>query len=365
MGARTRSAVAAALSVVAGLAGPVVAGSPGVVAGPERGSATRLVDPPTRTIDVARLPRGRDARIDHLQDGVIHTAGGRVVPIRTPVTRDQAQLLGHSPKGWLVAVRKGPVGRVVAVRPGRRPVEIRHTRIEWYDDVSIGWRASRDGSMLVATGYDRGGSNRTVYALDGKRMGSEYTGAFFNPLDAADGHVVTLREDAEGNYPAVDWVPRTSRTDLNAEVSYISLREDLMFAHTTGRLYGPSPISAPTAPPWEAPFQPLAISPDRATAIGLRVSRSGFDDPAILDVRRMDDGVLLDSIAFGQRITQDNWHVGRTHEQTARWESDRRFVFQLGTPRGSVLVRCRLGGACQRASDPGGDITVPYETYMW
>src|SRR5690242_16166385 len=310
MGARSRSTLAAA---AAGLAALAVAMSPAVspaAAAPEREAGARVVDPPPRTIDAVRLPRGRDARIDHLQDGVIHTARGRVVPIRTPVTRDQAQLLGHSAKGWLVAVRKGPVGRVVAVRPGRRPVEIRRTRIEWYDDVSIGWRASRDGAMLIGTGFDRGGSNRTVYSLAGKRLGSDYSGAFSSPLDAADGHVVIVREDAEGNYPAVDWVPRTSRTDLGAEVSYISLREDLMFARTSGRLFGPSPVSAPVTPPWAAPFQPLAISPDRATALGLRVSRSGFNDPAILDVRRMSDGALLDSIAFGQRITQDNWSVG-------------------------------------------------------
>ena len=364
MGARTRSTVAAVLAGVAGLSGTVALGMP-ASAVPDRGSARRAVDPPTRTIDVARLSRGRAARIDHLQDGVIHTAGGHLVPLRTPVTDDQAQLLGDSRKGWLVAVRKGAVGRVVAVRPGRRPVEIRRTRVEWYDDVSLGWRASRDGDMLIATGYDRGGSNRTAYALDGTRLGSDYSGAFYNPLDAADGHVVILREDDEGDYPAVDWVPRTSRTDLGVQVSYISLREDLMFAHTSGRLYGPSPVSAPVTPPWAAPFQPLAISPDRATALGLRVSRSGFDDPAILDVRRMSDGALLDSISFGERITQHNWSVGRTHEQTARWESDRRFVFQLTTRRGAVLVRCTLDGACRRASDYGGDITVPYETYMW
>ena len=79
----------------------------------------------------------------------------------------------------------------------------------------------------------------------------------------------------------------------------------------------------------------------------------------------MDDGTLLDSISFGPRITADNWQVGRTHEQTARWESSRRFVFQLRTTSGAVLVRCRLDGGCERASDHGGNISVPYETFVW
>ena len=98
---------------------------------------------------------------------------------------------------------------------------------------------------------------------------------------------------------------------------------------------------------------------------GLRIARSGFNSPAILDVRRMDDGTLLDSIAFGKRITMDNWSITSAHEQTVRWESDERLVLQLGSPRGAVLVRCKLGGACQRASDFGGNISTPYESYMW
>ena len=79
----------------------------------------------------------------------------------------------------------------------------------------------------------------------------------------------------------------------------------------------------------------------------------------------MADGRLLHSIATGQRITEENWEVGKEHEQTVRWESDRSFVFQLEAPSGSVLVRCRLGGACERASDYGGNISAPYEQYMW
>ena len=139
-----------------------------------------------------------------------------------------------------------------------------------------------------------------------------------------------------------------------------------MFVRTTGRDFGPTPISAPAVPAWSAPFQPLDVSPDGSTAIGLRITRSGFRSRAILDVRSMTDGTLLDHIAFGPRITVDNWSIINDHEQTARFEDDASFVFQLTTARGAVLVRCPVGGRdCERASDVGSDISAPFERFMW
>lgn len=357
MKARARIVAASLLTGLALVPGPAPAQP-----APDRTAA----DTPTRSVDPGRLPRGRDTGVVFMQDGVIH-ADGQVLPIRTPVNGEQRQLLGESPKGWLVAVRKGYLSRVIAVREGRRPVELRHTRVTSYGqgDTSIGWLLSRDGEVLISTTYDRGGSTRSVQDLDGKGLGSQYTGAYFTPLDAADGHIATYAENKFYRLRVVDWVPRTAKTEIAKNATYVSLRDDLMFVRTAGRLYGPSSISAPSTPAWSQPFSPLAISPDGATAIGLRISRSGFNSPAVLDVRRMADGALLDSIAFGRRITQDNWSITAQHEQTAAWESDRRFVFQVQTPRGAVLVRCDLDQRCQRASDTGGNISFAHETFMW
>ena len=335
------------------------------IASPAR-DVVRVGEPSTRTIVPARLRRGPDASVPYMQDGVIH-ADGRALPIRTPANGEQRQLLGESPKGWLVAVRKGYVSRVVAIRAGRAPVEVRRTRLTSYGegDTSVGWLASRDGKMLISTTYDRGGSTRSVQDLDGVRLGRSYSGGFFTPFDADAGHVVTYAENTFSRLRVVDWLPRTSKTQIAVNATFVSLRDDLMFIRTSGRLYGPSPISAPSTPAWSQPFSPLAISPDGATAVGLRLSRSGFDSPALLDVRRMSDGALLDSISFGRRITQDTWSITAQHEQTAAWEDDDTYVFQLGSPTGAVLVRCTLGRTCERASDTGGNITTPYESFMW
>lgn len=318
-----------------------------------------------RTVVPARLPRGRDAAIDFMQDGVIHTAGGRTFPIRTPVDGEQRQLLGRSSKGWLVAVRRGDVSRVVAVRPGRGAVEVRRTRIAYSGaEVSLGWLLARDGEMLVLTAYDRGGSTRSARTLDGRSLESDDSSAFFTPMDADAGHVATYAEDESSELHVVDWVPGESRTPVAESAVHVSLRDDLVFTGT-GRRFGPTSISAPGTPPWSAPIRPLAVSPDGETVAGLRIPESGFDDPAILDVRRMDDGTLLDSIVIGPRITMDNWSVSTDHEQTVRWESNRLLVLQLRSPLGDVLVRCRPGGTCRRASDYGGNISTPHETYLW
>jgi hypothetical protein len=80
----------------------------------------------------------------------------------------------------------------------------------------------------------------------------------------------------------------------------------------------------------------------------------------------MADGSLLDHIAFGPKITVDTWSIVNDHEQTARFEDDASFVFQLTTARGAVLVRCPVRGRdCERASDVGSDISAPFERFMW
>ena len=340
---------------------------PAHAAPPTRVTATEAGAPPTRTIEPGRLARGPDARVDFMQDGVIHTARGRTLSLRTPVDRDERQLLGRSGRGWLVAVRKGVVNRVVAVRRGRAPVELPKSRHMTYveGDAGIGWLLSRDGRMLLDTTFDRGGTRTFARALDGRLLDRNFLGAYVTPFDADEGHVAIYGENEFYRTRVFDWVPGTSRTLVAKNAIFVSIRDDLIFVRASGRRHGPTTLSAPGRPAWAEPFSPLAISPNGRTALGLRISRSGFNGPAVLDVRRMNDGRLLDSIAFGETVPRDNGSVSAAHEQTARWETNRRFVFQLTTPRGAVLVRCRLGGRCNRASDYGGNISTPYEDFMW
>lgn len=346
------------------LAGTAVALAPADATPPD--PVARAVEPRTRTIDASALRRGADASVDYVQDGAVHS-GGRTIRVRTPVDGGQWQLLGRAPgRGWLVAVRKDDVSRVVAVRRGHADVELRRTRRTTYDgDSWVGWLLSRDGTSLVSTLFDRGGTSYDVRDLDGHRLGSGYSGGFFSPFDADAGHLVTWGENEAGVLRIVDWTPPGTATVIARRATFASIADDLLFVGTTGRLFGPTSLASPGVPVWVAPFAPLAVSPDGETVVGLRVARSGFDSPAILDVRRMADGQLLDSIAFGPRITEDTWSIIAQHEQTVAWESERRFVFQLATRGGSVLVRCTLDRSCQQASDTGGNISFAHETYLW
>ncbi|UFN44443.1 hypothetical protein [Nocardioides okcheonensis] len=326
---------------------------------------------PVRTLHPLRLPRGADAALDHLQDGVIRTASGRTLRVRVPSGDDQVALLGRSGGAWLVAwgTGAGPAGHrfhVVRVRRGHAPVEVPRQRVTSYGEDFHGWRLDRDGTRLVSTTYDRGGTGATVRDVaTGHRIDTRFSGGFFTPFDVADGHVATFAESELGRLRVVDWQPGVGETTIARRVAHVDLRRDLAFVRVSGRDFGPTSVAAPGEPAWAAPFAPLDVSPDGALAVGLRISRSGFDDRGVLEVRAMDDGRLLDALSLGDHITMDTWSITTSHEQTVRWEDDSHYVVQLPVGRDAVLVRCRVGGRCERASDVGGDVSTPYEYFMW
>lgn len=326
---------------------------------------------PVRTLQPLRLPRGADAAVDHLQDGVIHTAAGRTVRVRVPYGADQLALLGRSGNAWLVAwgtgrTRSGFHLHVARVRAGHAPVEVPRQRVTTYGEDFHGWRLDRDGTRLVATTYDRGGTTTVVRDVrTGERLDARYTGAFYTPFDVADGHVATYAEDDRGALRVVDWELGAGRTTIARRASFVDLRRDLAFVRVSGHDFGPTSVTAPGVPAWSAPFAPLDVSPDGSLAVGLGVPRSGFDDRGVLEVRRLDDGTLLDAISLGDHITMDNWSITTSHEQTVRWEDDAHYVVQLPVGRDAVLVRCRVGGRCERASEVGGNVSTSYEEFMW
>lgn len=347
------------------------AASYAVGAGAAADPRPRWSEVPVRTLDPLRLPRGADAGIDHLQDGVIHTASGRSLRVGVPHGLDQLALLGRSGGAWLVAwgtasTRTGYHYGVSRVRSGHAPVAVPKQREGSYGDDFHGWRLDRDGGVLVSTTFDRGGSTTYVQDTDtGKVLGSRYSGYYSTPYDVAGGHVATIAETDSGGSRVVDWVPRTSETVIARRAAFVDLQRDLAFVRVQGRDYGPTSVSAPAAPAWSAPFAPLDISPDGGRALGLRISRSSFDDRGVVEVRSMTDGSLLDAIALGDHVTMDNWSITTSHEQTLRWEDDSHYVVQMPVRGGAVLVRCRVGGRCERASAVGGNISTPYEYFMW
>jgi hypothetical protein len=318
-------------------------------------------------IDPVALHRGSDAAIDFLQDGVIHTASGRTIPVRVPGAHGRQELLGRTQGGWAVASWLRTTAVVDVVRRGRAPQRVRRSRTSYFVDgtESLGFRLSRDGAWLLRTVYDRGGSTtRVTDVATGRWLGTGF-GDYYTPFDADAGHVVTLSPRGGRGTGVVDWVPGTpivARIATRAAAADIG--RDLLWVGTTTPDFGPTSLSSPGVPAWSAPIAPIDVSPDGATVVGLRTGRAFQLGPAVLDVRAMADGRLLDSIALDEPYSADHGAVTRTHDQTVRFESDDAVVLQLASPRGKVLVRCRVAGACERASDHGGDVSVPHEQYM-
>lgn len=268
-------ALTSALALLVGLTLAPAGPSPYADASPpDRSVRAERTGVPVRTIDPLRLRRGPDAAIDHLQDGVIHSASGHSVRVRIPYGLDQLALLGRSSDSWLVAwgtalTRSGYHYGVSRVRSGRPPVPVRKQAVTTYGEDFHGWLLDRDGRTLVDTTFDRGGSSIVVRDVaTGRATGSRYSGYFATPYDASGGHVAVFSETESGGTRVVDWLPPGTETPIAKRAAYVSLERDLVFARTAGRDYGPTSTSAPATPAWAAPFAPLDISPDGASAVG-------------------------------------------------------------------------------------------------
>ncbi|GGD29921.1 hypothetical protein GCM10007231_31770 [Nocardioides daphniae] len=339
---------------------------------PPSGPGARAVEaaaapPPVRTIDPARLRRGPDATFAHLQDGWIH-AGGRRIRVKVRADKGRQVLLGRSDGAWIVASwtkkrRGGATVRVHRIRAGRAPVPMPWAGLR---GSGVGIRLSRDGQQVLLTVGSRGGLDLWVLRTrDGAEIATDTTGPSLctQPYDAAGGRVLLHRQPAgepDVTY-AADWAPATG-TDrrLGPGLNAGFLRQDVVFVGpapgTPGPYaYGPTSISAPGTPAWSARFTALAVSPDKKLVIGTgprRVKRR-----AVLQVRRMSDGKILQQLAYGA--------PGQVADQTARFETSSRFVFELTTRGRSRLVRCTTAGKCARASDAGGPLSASHELVQW
>lgn len=352
---RAFAAVVVSLSLGAGLA-------PGAATarGPAQDGAA--APPPVRTVDPAKLRRGPDAGVPYLQDGRIHAAGKRI-RVRVPHDSGRQVLLGRSGNAWIVASSKDRRLRVHRIRSGQAPTLVPRTRM---NGRGVGARLSRGGGQILLTRYDRGGATVIVRRMsDGREVDSSYTGLYHQAFDAADGRVLLHRETPEYESYAADWIPGGSDRRLGTGLNAGFLRQGVVFVQAApeSEEFGPTSVSSPGAPAWSARFAALAVSPDGELVIGTgpRLVRNR----AVLQVRRMSDGAVLQQFSYGRVIQSgEYWWLGEG-EQTARFESNTKFVFQFSKGGKSRLVRCTTSGRCAKASGAGGGISTSFERFMW
>lgn len=360
-GSVPKTSVAAFVATVALLAPPAAAAPARV--GPDAATAADSVSAAVkvRTLKLAKLERGPGARVPTLQGRVLRPADGSgAFRVDVPFVQGQARLLGQRADGrWLVAAQTKKVQRVFAVSRDGSHRAVPHTRTTVQRSSRVGWVLSRDGGRLVQTRWGSYFSWQTVRdAVTGEVVKKYSTERAAFPLDA-DGERLVVRLDAGVR----DLVPGVSDTPVVKAANAAVISRDLVFAKVKGLQFGPTALSSPGAPAWTARFAALDVSPDGSLVLGTRL-RHAFDrKPRVLELRRMSDGQLVRAFRYGGRTQPRSIHT--QDEQTARFESDSRFVFEVRAQKRSVLVRCATGGKCERASGWAPHISVPHEKYVW
>jgi hypothetical protein len=309
-------------------------------------------EPRTPTLDRApainagTLPMGPPPSVPYLVGRTIH-AGHRRIPVRVPATdAGHLQLLGLTPKGWAVV---GWSERLLLVTAKRTTKVFRVT--EW-DPFTNAWYLSRDHRRIVtAVEEDQAGTDIQVWHLDGRKGPHTFSENDAYPSDI-DGHRMVLQEDGATRLWAWGHKPRK----IAGSSQLAGLDQDLLFIGGYQRS-GPTSLSHPGIPPWKTGFAPIAMSPDgRAVLTERSGAGSGYAFP----------GVVVLGLERGRSL--GSWDVsGLSQSRVVVWETDRTVLLGVQTSLGQTLVRCRLGGGCERtlpwtprARDTGVPITVPF-----
>ncbi|GGO78895.1 hypothetical protein [Nocardioides deserti] len=316
------------------------------------GGAAPAVAAPVAAPD-ADLPRGPDARLAWVErlerprgSALLHLRDGTERRIEVP--RDPAhelRLVGPSNSGWLVAQHRQTSVRLYAV-------------------------GGRGGASGVATAWDRAGGTSYLSSYRGTRVlrwTRDRDGGALGVVHALDGRVVArrtfpgevgraLRWDGGGVRIALAdrtcaWVPPDPGRDeqerltcVDGRSAVVAPKHDLALVETAVGRHGPTSLTEPGVPAWDAAFLPSAVSADGTLVAG--VAHTPTTRHEDLQVRRVADGRLLATRRLTHQTGDRVW-----------FEKDGGALVHLsGVPgKGYVLVRCVVdavagGAACARAS---------------
>lgn len=336
-------AAAAALAVpnaTAGVAVPAAAGNSAV------GGDPVVVHPNT-------LPPGRDPDSTYLVGRTIHPKTGQPIRIGLPSSLwGGLRLLGRGDRGWVVASH-GERFRVYNV--SSRGVARAFISADSYAG-DAEWRLGQDGSRVLSWSRDRSGvTNATVYNLDGRAVGRRTFNALGHVLHFAGPSLIATVDRT------VSWRPGSRPAQLTPRSSRLAApgRDVLFVVRDDGRV-GPTKLSAPGTPRWLARFDATRISPNGRYVVGRRQDGEGIPGN-VLEVRRMADGHLVRAF----RVADNSW----LSRAKIWWESDGAFLFRVETARGRAVVRCWIGGTCNRATrwvtDEDADFSIPFENHTY
>lgn len=321
-------------------------------------AAPAVAAPPTPTVDGAptdtvvdlrpgALKPGHRPRTTYMVGRTIHPKTGDPIVLDVPRARwEGLRLLGRGDRGWVVQSSGDPfLVYNVSARGTAKPF----LTLSSYDG-DAEWRLSRDGSRVLSWADDRGGfSSVTVYGVNGRRLGGRSFGSLGHVLDFAGPRLLATVDRT------IWWWPESRPTLVTPRSSRMAApgRDTLFVVRDDGRV-GPTKLSAPGTPRWTARFDAIRISPDGRYVLGRRQDGEAWPIN-VLEVRRLTDGHLVRAFRLGD----DDW----LRRSTIWWESARAFLFRVETSRGRTVVRCWVGGTCNRATRwvQDTDFSIPFE----
>lgn len=310
------------------------------------GSGAISTPPPPApiTLDVAALPSGPPPEATYLSGRTLHLSNGE--RIRDVVeAKGRLTLLGRGQHGWVVAAEKwdGAVRLFQVRRSGSERFFAYDPSGEEYTSL----RLSDDGSRVMWLNYNRGGASAFVMDLNGEHVDHRVS-SYFGSVNAFSG------PEAIVDFARVtSWAIGGGSTTLATHANFADYQHDVLFSSTDGLAFGPTSLSAPSAPTWTADFRARRISPDGTLVLGIQPDQSAARKR--VEIRRLEDGTVLAV-----------YKVPTTSDQTFEWEDDQTVLFEGQTgPAKSALIRCDLSGVCERATDWHSEFSVPFESAGW
>lgn len=295
--------------------------------------------------DPTALPRGADPRVTWLGGITLHTADGRDVGLPLPASRaPYLRLLGRSHHSWVVAdlgKKQGFTSQVLRVHHGHYRTIL--TVDNSYDRPT--YQLARHGDQIATWDYDRGGTTASIYSWEGRRLGERSTEGFSQLLGFEGNEVVFA------NKKVARWTAGSPPVPFAKSGLLVDESHDVLFVIIAGKVVGPTSLASPGTPAWTARFAPRAVSPDGRWVAGYS-QKSIYRKTRTLEIRSMSDGSL-----------QPTTGLQLPPNAALAWEDGDHLLAGVRSDRGNALVRCSVGGSCERATDwlRGQAVTVPYQ----
>lgn len=305
------------------------------------------------------LPRGPDAdlawveRLAHPRGAaLLHLRSGKEKRIGVP--RNPAyslRLVGATNAGWLVEQQRQGSVRLYAIGGRGGAHEISRA---WDPDNGTYHLPSALPFRVLRWTRDRdGGSVAVVLSVRGEvQTRRRFPGEVGRALrwDGGGIRIALPERTCTWRPPEPAWHITERFTCVPVHSAVVAPGPDLALVETADGRYGPTSLSEPGTPAWDAAFVPSAVSTDGTLVAG--VAHTATTRSEDLEVRRVADGQLLAVRELTHQVGDRVWFE----------KSGGGLVYLSGVPgRGYVLVRCVIdpeadalagadGARCARAS---------------